>query len=169
MITPLFRTLVPISSNDSLKDPEPDLVQQSRPDQLSGDRAIAVLQDVLAVLSLEPGDLLDQVAAQHLGVVPRRVGQGRRYDVLLDVVEVGRAGARVALVHGRPGGSHAVVGGAAHQQRVSCVGLLAGEGNGLLVEVRRGPRGVLDDAVEGDVGRVDELSHWILLSVGSAP
>ena len=112
-----------------------------------------------------PGACLSRVISaatsplDHVGVVPLRVLQRRRDDVLrhrVDLVGDGVAGAR------RPDRREAVVGAPAHQQRVAGQGQIRLDLAEALVAgtaERRPQVRPLDDAVEGDVGRVDDLAH----------
>src|SRR4051812_1464822 len=119
----------------------------------------AVLHDVLPGGLLEPRDLGGDVDVDHLRVVPVRLLQRRRDDVLAHRVEVVRDGVAGARL---PHRGEAFVGAPAHQHRVTGQSQLRLDLSGPLVAgtaERRPQVRPLDDAVDGDVGRVDDLAH----------
>ena len=108
---------------------------------------------------LAPRDLHRDVGAEDLAVVPRRVGQRARHDPFLHRVDV--VGVRVAG-HRRPDRGEPLVGAPAEQQRVAAqeqLGLELPVAAVALVLAGRPVLRVLDNAVERDVGRVDDASH----------
>lgn len=69
-------------------DEQPVLVDQTAFNEGVAQRDASGDHDVLARLVLESLHLLDRIAGHDCGVLPFRVGHGRRDDVLLHVVEV---------------------------------------------------------------------------------
>jgi hypothetical protein len=128
-------------------------------EQQARDGPEAVLDDVLAGRLLEPRELGDDVVRDHVRVVPLGVLQRGRDDVLrqrVDLVGDGVAGAR------RPDRGKALVGAPAHQEGVAGEGQLRLHLAEALVAgtaERRPQVRPFDDAVDGDVRRVDDLAH----------
>jgi hypothetical protein len=81
-----------------------------------GDRAESVLHDIGARSLFELADGVDRVMVDDGGVVPLRIGQAGRDDILLDRVDPVRVRVTGA---GRPDGGKTVVGAPADEDRVA--------------------------------------------------
>ena len=147
-------------------NPQLELVEEAVFEQEPRHVTEAVLHDVAAVLVLEAAHLADDIASDHHSVLPLRVGERGRDDHLAHGVDAIRV--RVAAAAGPRRREH-VVGAAAHQNdvarleqsRLDRVTFIGG------AALQRGPQmRSLDDAVERDVGGVDQLPHESVPSFG---
>src|SRR5262249_18370845 len=121
---------------------------------------MAIDDEVLAVLPLEPGRLGRDIALDDRRVAPSRLLQGVREDVFADVVD---PGAVLAGLMGK-GSREELVRVPPHQHRVSCGEQLQRVPFCLLVEVLSGPDvGVSENPVEGYEGGFYDLAHGSLL------
>src|SRR5918998_832374 len=132
----------------------------------------SVYEDIPLDVTLQRGDGLGYVAADHRRVVPFGVCERRRDDVLRHVVELVGELPRPR----RPGRGEPLIGHPAEQQGTARHKLLVLElvafgpaieleGPAAPVEIL-GPAGVLDHPVERDELRDHHLAHVLLLSVG---
>jgi hypothetical protein len=145
-------------------------------DQRVDQHAATVEEDVLARLRLQRAHLLDHVAADDRRVAPqRRVGQGRRDDILLDAVQ--HIAERVARGQRLEGGAMSLPGLAPEQHGIGLthglkkvradvvvpIGLRPAALRKAAVEVFVRAAGRLNDAVEGHEFGHDQVSHTFLL------
>ena len=138
--------------------PQAQLVEEPGGHERVREPTEAVLQDAHAGLLFEVADGLDRIVVDDRRVVPLRIGERRRDDVLGQRVHP--VAERVARA-GRPRGSEAVVGVPTHQQRVAPLQQLELDPAAVVAEATgHGPvLRILDHAVEGHVGRVDDGTH----------
>src|SRR5829696_6446475 len=144
-----------------------ELVEEAMAQQPADGGGAAGHGDVATVLGLDVGDLLGNVAADNLRVLPRRRLQAVGDHVLLHRVhDVAEGLVRVL----GPVRGPLVVEDPAHEHGVGGREAGADRGPHLVVEVREVPLvGRLDDAVEGNEEVRLDLAHWWAswLGVGS--
>ena len=111
---------------------------ESRSSQRTNELTAAEHDEVHVVMSLELGNRIGGVARQQRGVRPReRLGQGRRHNVLLGVVEHLGEGVRLRLI--RPEGGEVLIGPSPEEELGATHALRHFDAHDLIVVRQRPP------------------------------
>jgi hypothetical protein len=142
------------------EDPEPVFVDEALTDERPCEPAAPVDLELAAAIGLETFDLGDEIAGDDRRWPPRRVGEGRRHDVLRQRVEVpGEHVTRVGDV--RPVRRQHLVAPASEEDAAGLLDPLDRERSGRRIHVGDQPAAHLEAATAVFVGGSGALHHAI--------